>query len=523
MPSDRLFDFYPAGGVPAVQWPPSPEAVVQGLIGLASLFIIHRTALIIYRLWFHPLSKFPGPTSFAITNLIWQWKTTVSGNGQWELRDLHRKYGPIVRVGADRIDVDGSIGWASIYGHHGAGKPEFSKIPKFFFPGDHETIIGAGREDHRRMRKALNHAFSDSALREQEGLIKKYVDLLIQRLGEQADAKNTINIVSWLNFTTFDIIGDLSFGESFHSLDNNDYHPWISAIFTGVRGDAISRLARTYPLLGAFVLSWFSHSDMQTANNNRQYAKAKARARMSLGAEPEGRRDFMTYLLKNKKGSQELSDKEVEGHASLFIIAGSETTATALSGLFFFLGNNQRAYETLAKEIRDAMQNQSEVNLMNTARLEFLTACLHEAIRMYPPASETPPRISPGAEIGGHYIAPGTILSVSQLSTFYNPDNFHDPDNFHPERWLPATHPLYDAAFEKDNRAAFKPFSFGPRDCIGKNLAMSEMRLIMSKILYNYDFEVVPGQSNWKDSQRIFGIWEKGGLNVNILRRKQLA
>ncbi|KAI1638389.1 cytochrome P450 [Biscogniauxia mediterranea] len=523
MSSERYFDFL-ATSAPVMQWPPSREMVVQGLGGLATLFIIHRIALIIYRIWFHPLAKFPGPTAFAMTNLLWLWKSNVDGTGQWQLRDLHRKYGPIVRVGADRIDVDGSIGWTDIYGHHGAGKPEFTKIPGYFFPGDHETVIGARRDDHRRMRRTLNHAFSDAALREQEGLVKKYIALLIQRLGENADAKNVINIVSWLNFTTFDIIGDLSFGESFHSLDNNSYHPYVQGIFKGAKGDAISRVGRAYPILGALVLSWLRHNDMKLGEDNRLYAKAKARARMSLGAEPkDGRRDFMTYLLKTKNGATALTDSEISGHAPLLVIAGSETTATALSGLFFYLGNNPRGYEALVNEVRDAFKNESDITLLNTARLEFLSGCLNEAIRMYPPASDTPPRISPGAEIGGHYIAPGCILSVSQLSTFYNPDNFHDPDNFHPERWLSPTHPLYDPAFANDNRAAFKPFSFGPRDCIGKNLAMSEMRLIMASILFHYDFKLEEGQSDWQSSQMIHGLWEKGPLNITMYRRKQLA
>lgn len=87
-----------------------------------------------------------------------------------------------------------------------------------------------------------------------------------------------------------------------------------------------------------------------------------------------------------------------------------------------------------------------------------------------------------------------TVISVYQWATFRNPDKFVDPDSFHPERWLPETHPRHDAKYANDNRAVFKPFSYGPRDCIGKNLTYSEIRVIISRILFRCNFELEAGQ-----------------------------
>lgn len=103
-----------------------------------------------------------------------------------------------------------------------------------------------------------------------------------------------------------------------------------------------------------------------------------------------------------------------------------------------------------------------------------------------------------------------------------NPSSFVDPENWCPERWLPETHPLHDPRFDADNKAAFKPFSYGPRDCAGKNLAYSEMRLIITKILYRLDFELLPGQERWYADKYVWSVWEKKALNVNFRPRKKV-
>lgn len=105
-------------------------------------------------------------------------------------------------------------------------------------------------------------------------------------------------------------------------------------------------------------------------------------------------------------------------------------------------------------------------------------------------------------------------------STFRNPKHWIEPDSYIPERWLPSTHPLHEDRFGYDNHSVFKPFSYGPRDCIGQNLAFMEMRLIIAKLLYRFDFELVPGQEAWQSSQRFFIIWEKGPLYVKFRLRE---
>jgi hypothetical protein len=159
---------------------------------------------------------------------------------------LHNKYGPIVRIAPNELAFQTVDAWKNIYGHRvgaTAGAEEMDKFHTFYrTKGEVLSISSGSREYHGLLRRQLAHGFSDRAMREQEPLIGKYVDLLIQRLDENCvdldnidpktkqPARKVLNMVSWYNWTTFDIIGDLVFGEPFGSLQRGKYDPWVAAI-----------------------------------------------------------------------------------------------------------------------------------------------------------------------------------------------------------------------------------------------------------------------------------------------------
>lgn len=85
----------------------------------------------------------------------------------------------------------------------------------------------------------LANTFSEKALHEQKPLLQKYIDLLIASVRNRAIAGEYIDISDWLNFTTFDIIGDLSDGESFNYLQSAAYHPWVTVLFGYFKASAL--------------------------------------------------------------------------------------------------------------------------------------------------------------------------------------------------------------------------------------------------------------------------------------------
>lgn len=371
--------------------------------------LLYRLGLVVYRLWFHPLSSYPGPKLWAASTIPYVYTSGVAGSAVHKIDKFHRKYGPIVRIGPNRLVLDGSIAWPQIYAHRSGSKLEYEKTPGVFAEGIDISIIAAPHDVHRRQRRQLGHAFSDTAMYEQEPTLKKYIDLLSKRVREHAVAGKSMNIIQWLNFTTFDVIGDLALGEPFGSLEGSTYHPWVLGIFKGIRADSFLWACRNYPTFAPLLIGLFGRGQKEVGDMARHLAWTKGGARMALGEEPKGRRDFMTYMLrKNRDGEPGMSPVEIMANSISLILAGSETTASALSGFFFYLGMTPRVKQLVMEEIRSTFQDESEIEMKSVAKLEYLHATLQEILRVYPPAAITPSRDAPaGAEIEGKYIPEG--------------------------------------------------------------------------------------------------------------------
>ncbi|KAK8014326.1 cytochrome p450 3a17 [Apiospora arundinis] len=497
---------------------PSSLSVGSFVAFFLGTIAIYRLVLIVYRVFFHPLAKFPGPKLYAATYFPYLYQNAIRGTFAKDLLQLHLKYGPIVRVSPDRLHLDGTVGYPDVYSRR-HDQEEYAKIPETYGFGKHIGIMVAEKEDHRRQRRLLSHAFSEAALTEQESYIKCYVDLLITRLKEQAETSAPVDMLMWYNFTTFDIIGELAFADPFNSLENSDYHPWVLNTFSTVRSSRQMMFFHHYKYLKPFFMTRSMKQDAKNRAASFQLGAHRAEKRLAL--QDDSRRDFMTYILRhNGEGDEKgMTHEELLINARSLIVAGSESPSTVLSGFTFYLPQNPKAYKTVCDEIRTSFSSEDEINLKSTAGLPYLHACIEETMRIYSPAPTIPARSSPGAMLDGKFVPKGTIICMSNWATHRNPRNFRDPDVFAPERWLPVTHPLYNPRYASDNRSGFRPFSSGPRDCVGKNLANGEMRLIIARLLWNFDISLVEGQEDWAAKQRVFDVYEKGPLMVRLRRR----
>lgn len=149
----------------------------------------------------------------------------------------------------------------------------------------------------------------------------------------------------------------------------------------------------------------------------------------------------------------------MKANACLFVLARSETTATLLGGATYYLLKDKPRLEKLVKEIRGTS------------------------------APSAPPR-----------------TSTPQTPTYPNASS-HTPT------------PSYDLAYTHDNKSIVNPFSIGPRNCVGQHLAIVEMRLILSRLLWNFNLELMPESEGWTD-QKVLVIWHKEQLMVRVRERK---
>jgi cytochrome P450 len=321
-----------------------------------------------------------------------------------QVKALHDKYGPVVRIAPNELAYTTAAAWKDIYGF----RPGQTQNPKdqSVLPAPHKgqavSITRANDADHNRQRRLLLHAFSAKALEEQQPLIMFYVDLLIRRLRENAAQPQ--NMVAWYNWTTFDIIGDLTFGESFHSLQDQCWHPWVSTITEGLEaGGFITALGR-YRLEFAMQLL-VPKAKLDKFKRMGIYLKEKVGARLARNTE---RPDFTTFIMRNDKEGRQMSKAEIEANAELLIIGGSETTASLLSGATYFLCMNPDTLVRVTAEVRGAFDHDGDIQINSVNKLSYLLAVLDEALRIYPPAPSALPRITlKGDMISGQWVPPG--------------------------------------------------------------------------------------------------------------------
>lgn len=202
------------------------------------------------------------------------------------------------------------------------------------------------------------------------------------------------------------------------------------------------------------------------SNNKRlehyQHSVDRVTKRLEKGRESEGV-DLWDLVLAQKEGKG-LTRGEMDANASLFMIAGTETTATLLSGLTYQLLKKPECMQKLAAEIRSAFASSDDMTMERLAALPYFAACIKEAFRLYPPVPLGLPRITPeaGSTICGQFVPPDTVCMIPQAAMYTHPDNFGNALQFIPERWMG------DPRFEDDQRHAVQPFSVGSRDCVGK-------------------------------------------------------
>ncbi|KAK8017297.1 Isotrichodermin C-15 hydroxylase [Apiospora rasikravindrae] len=436
---------------------------------------------------------------------------------QWHLRQGHD--GPVVRISPDRVAVDGSVAWPVFLRRY---NEEFGKIWQFYGFGP-LAILGAAPDNHRRQRRVMAHATSPAALADQEVYLQKQVNKFVGVLGEYADQAKPIDIMLWFNYLTFDIVGELTLGTSLGCLDSKDsVHPLVGVVTATTRDNARRLFMTGIPLLGPIVpiaTYLLRRKEITKLLDMQRRMDEQAEERIALG--PGARTDLITYMLRanEENKGKGMSHEEMLVNTRVLLLAGGETTATALSGFAFHITNDPVAYQTLADEVRHAFSSAEDITIRATSQLPYLCACIDETLRLYPPAADTPPRVSPGADVGGYYIPKGTIVSVYQWATHHSAEHFTDPEVFAPQRWLPDTHALYDAKFAADNKAVCKPFSAGPRDCTGKILAYAEMRLAIARLFWHFDFVREEGQDDWIANQCVFTLAEKGPLMIRLRRR----
>ncbi|KAE9370075.1 cytochrome P450 [Stipitochalara longipes BDJ] len=480
----------------------------------------------------HPLACYPGPFFWSVSRLP-------------QTYYLFR----VIRVAPNELSYTTLEAWDDIY-TKGEDKKQLRK-DLGILPSAATKVNGIlfelDDEEHARLRRNISHIFSTSNIRAQEPIILKYTNQLIELI-KSRDGE-PVDVTEMFNFLLFDITGDMVFGDSFNCLTSATLHPWIKFIFARVSGAALlGGATKFWPfhfLFTPFIPKHLRDGDFKHV--------VLAKERLDKRLEKKGTRTDLylpfpfrpplsplllltsncsiTHLQKTLKKPTGLSYDELVETTRTLIVGGAETTSTLLTGLIYHLLSphptladpsyrfSTRPLETLTLTLRQAFKSTSEItsSAIQTEKLLYLKACVNEGLRLFPPLPGNLRRIVPeeGKMIAGNWVPGGMLVAVDILSANLSRENFTLPDGFCPERWF-REHREQGKLFEGDRWEVVKPFSHGPRNCIGKNLALMEMQLILAHLLWHFDIELEEESKDWISRVRAVGFFVKPKLMVRF-------
>ncbi|KAI8962810.1 cytochrome P450 [Daldinia sp. FL1419] len=471
-------------------------------VALTSTYVV---GFVIYRLFFHPLAKYPGPFIAKITD-AYQLYHAWRGDRHLEFWRLHEKYGKVVRFGPNSVSFNSNTALKEIYGFKSnVRKAEF--YDAFVHPASN-THNTRDKALHARKRRVLSQAFSDGAVKEMERYILANVRSFCEQIGlgasdEQKGWTVPKNMADWCNYLAMDILGDLCFGKAFHMLEKPDNRYALELVSLATTRHLI---CGTMSIVGKLHLDKILFRRIATGREKYMaYSKAQLAERTKLGDDTD-RRDFFYHLLKARdpETGQGFAMSELWGESNLLIIAGSDTTSTAMAATLFYLVRNQVALQKASQEVRSKFKDVEEIcqgPALNSCT--YLRACIDEAMRMSPSVGGILPRevLKGGIKIDGEYIPEGIVVGTPHYTIHHNPAYYPRPFSYVPERWIEGSHKTFGETSENDvteqdvslAQSAFCPFSIGPRGCIGKGLAYIEMMTTLARTLYMYDLRKSAG------------------------------
>ncbi|MCJ1284882.1 hypothetical protein MMC26_004219 [Xylographa opegraphella] len=475
------------------------------LVGL----LAYALSRAIYNIYFHPLSAFPGPRFAAATKIPVVYAALAGNTPRW-LHALHTAYdSDVIRTSPDELSFTAPAAWHDMYAQV-PGRKALPKDMRLFVGID--SIITANDADHSRLRRILAHAFSDKALREQEPLLQTHVDAFVAGMRERAGGP--VDVTPWFSYYTFDVIGDLAFGEPFDCLRDARLHPWVAALFQALQFVVFVSATMQFPPAHRALRACIPASLLRGRNTLLGRSAATVDRRLAR-ADAAGRRDFMHYILR-QTADKGMSRAEVHGNAASLIVAGGETSSGILTGALYLLLTHPAHHARLVREIRAACPTPAALTVAALSRLPFLHAVLDEAFRVYPPALQGQPRTvpAPGATVAGYRVPAGTGVQLNQFAAYHSPANFRDPETFDPARWMG------DERYASDRREVLQPFSVGARNCIGKNLANAEIRLLLANLLFHFDvsLDAAAVDPQWR-VQKAWFVWQRKPLVVRFVER----
>ncbi|KAF5361518.1 hypothetical protein D9758_006130 [Tetrapyrgos nigripes] len=449
------------------------------------------TAHTILRRLFNPLNRFPGP-ALAKWNRFYMAYYDIWKGGAWieQLQELHRLYGPVVRVAPNKLHFSDPRAYADIY------SSKFTKDPDLYdrLPVSDSLLTQMDPQIYATLKPLVAPFFSRKAVLSLEGIVQSTVDTLIhQLLKNHSPTQTPANLNLALRSAAFDIITTYCFAESIDSVSYPGFHhnvlltmdSMLPAVPLFKHFKIVKDIIVNAPLwLAPILIPSMKHAVEQFRGIEEMVERVIRDPDTAAGF---SHRTIIHSLLDGaktqsgefatKRRPHRITKRWLVDEATTLRFAGSDTVSSAcVIGCRYVLADRE-VLEKLVEELDDAWPDASvpaKYELLE--KLPYLTGVIKESLRLSHGIVSPLPRIVGvgGATIAGHFVPEGTSAAMANSFVHLNPNVFVEPERFKPERWLQAD----SSSLEKYLVA----FGKGPRSCIGINLAWCELYLIMGNI-----------------------------------------
>ncbi|KAF4461590.1 Trichodiene oxygenase [Fusarium albosuccineum] len=466
---------------------------------LSILFISYKIITYIQRLYFHPLSRFPGPKICAASRIYeFYWDSVQHGRFWAKLPDVHRQYGPIVRIGPNEIHIEDSEYFDTIFGFRPLNK-EAMTAKQF---GINHALFGV--EDYKaytKKRAAFGDAFSRSKLLKLQDQINEEIEKGCTWIEEQSNKGEAVDLAYLYRAVPAEIITEYLLGQRFGFLEDvqttkNLYDKRMDRIF------GLSHLGRFIPKEIPLFAALFRQLAKRAIGLNdpgsafldyfllaQKLVKKVVDRHNDPSSKSEGisRHTVFDDFLDSSLPQEEKQSGPLTQQAVAIWSGGWDTVGFSLTLGTYSVLQNPKIKERLQGELKDAWKNAADSPVMSVLdNLPYLNAVIKETFRMGPGALCRLSRVNPTSPEVYHdwQIPPNTIISMSipdvlSDKAIWGPD----AETFRPERWLGRT----------DLDRYLVTFSKGTRICPGIELAWIEVRVIIATLFRRYNLDIHPG------------------------------
>ncbi|KAF2728529.1 cytochrome P450 [Polyplosphaeria fusca] len=460
------------------------------ILALAGAWLTYMVFLVVYRLHFSPIAKFPGPKLAALT--FWfegYYDVFLGGKYLWKIKELHEQYGPIVRINPSELHIADPDFWDIMY----TASTSTNRREKWDWHAKAvglltSTLTSSGHALHRSRRGALAPFFSMANVRKLLPTVQERVNSLVERLEMCGKQGEMIRLEYAFSAFTNDVVMQYSFGRSDHHIEASGFDPLFhNTSFDAAKSINLLRhcnwilsIMLALPESLAVRMGEEVSSQIRLRSERiRQIEDIREGDSIKKGEDGSDKTIFHT-LLRSDLPKREKENERLAEEAVLLVGAGTHTSSWCLSVVTFHLLSNPPLLKRLKTELKSAIRDPTNLSLPDLEKLPYLTAVLKEGLRLGYGVTVRSARIAPDTALkcGDWVIPPGTPCSCTIPLTHHDENIFPDSHAFKPERWLgEGAHGLdkYLVSFSKGSRA-----------CLGINLAWAEMYLATAGIFSHF-------------------------------------